>query len=89
MATANPTITTSWSLIVTAGNEFLLSCRTLPPIEIAVSDTATAPTVAGHVLDPAENNGATRALLGPGFVYARLVGGQTDSITAVLTAWTP
>lgn len=89
MATTNPTITPAWSLIVPAGDEFLVSCRTVPPIEIAISDTATAPTVAGHVLDPSQNNGATRALVGPGYVYARLVGGQTASASAVLTAWTP
>lgn len=87
MATTNHTLTADWSLIVPAGDEFLLSCRTLPPVEIAISDTATAPTVAGHVLDPAENEGITRSLVGPGYVYARLHGAGSASIA--LTAWTP
>lgn len=86
MATTNPELTTAWSSLVTAGDDFLL---TLPDtgavVEIAVSDTAVAPTVAGHVLVAIQGEGLTRTLLGPGYVYGRT---RSDSVAVALTAWT-
>ena len=89
MSTTNPTLTNAWSLIVTAGDEFTLSCRNAAPVELAVSDTETAPTItSGHILVPHQNEGANRATVGPGYVYARLAGGQTGPIPVVLHSWT-
>jgi len=89
MATTNPIITSDWSLIVTAGDEFILSCRQAGPIEIAIRDAVTAPVgIAGHVIDPYSNEGVDRATVGPGYVYARRAD-SGDAVAVVLTAWTP
>ena len=90
MATTNPIITTAWSLIVTAGDDFLLE---LPPTskeiqaQIAIRDTETVPTVTGHTITARESEGMNRNLIGPGYVYARVIG--ISEYPAVLTAWTP
>ena len=92
MATTNPTIGTDWGLLVTAGDEFLLTAPSAAGvIEIAVSDTETAPPVAGHPLNggghPSPRESLNRALIGPGYVYARSKSGA--AVTAALSAWTP
>jgi hypothetical protein len=89
MATTNPTLTAAWGLLVTAGDEFLLTAPTAAgQIEVAVSDTEVSPTVAGHPLTGgAVRESINRALIGPGYVYGRTLGGA--SIVAVLSAWTP
>lgn len=90
MATTNPILTSSWSLIVTAGNDFLFELPpTSKPIEaqIAIRDTETVPTVQGHTITARESEGMNRNLIGPGYVYARVLG--ISEYTAVLTAWTP
>lgn len=99
MATTNPVLTPEWSVLVTAGDEFFLTL--LNPnllhdlltqtvsgltVEVAVADTETVPTVAGHVLRADYSEGLTRDLLGPGHVYART---RRDSVVVALTAWTP
>lgn len=87
--TANPALTAAWSVIVAAGDNFLLS---LPftaryDIEVATTDAAgTAPTVGGHRLAGDRQDGLTRDLLGPGTVWARTRSGAT---TVVLNTWTP
>ena len=88
MATTNPTVTSAYSQIVADTDDFLLSCRTAAPIEVAISDTASAPTVSGHVIQPHDNEAISRDTIGPGFVFARLAGGG-DSVSVILTAWTP
>ena len=98
MATTNPTVTGAWTLLVAAGDEFLL---TLPvasqTIYVAIGgaddsdsdsdpETPTAGTI-GHPLRPGED-GINRALLGPGPVFARCID-PAASVAVALTAWTP
>ena len=89
MATTNPTLNGSWTKIVNAGDEFLLTLpfATRTSIEVATKDSEAAPTVQGHVLRGDRLESMNRALIGPGYVYARVVGG--GSVTVVLNAWTP
>ncbi len=86
MATTNPELLPAWSLLVTAGDDFLL---TLPDtggiVELAVSDTEDEPTVSGHVLIALQGEGLNRTLVGPGYVYGR----ARTTTTVTLTAWTP
>jgi hypothetical protein len=86
MATTNPELTSAWSSLVTAGDDFLL---TLPDtggiVEIAISDTEESPSVAGHVLIALQGEGLNRTLVGPGYVYGR----ARETVTVTLTAWTP
>ncbi|HPB76570.1 MAG TPA: hypothetical protein PLY96_15145 [Chromatiaceae bacterium] len=98
MATTNPTITGGWNLIVPAGDEFLL---TLPQAAQTVfvatgsdddSDTDTDPQppaagILGHAL-AAGQDGMSRALLGPGPVFARCVD-SSASVVLALNVWTP
>jgi len=88
MATTNPTITTAWAKLVDLGDEFLLTLpfTTRTSIEVAVRDADTVPTVQGHVLRGDRIEGLNRALIGPGYVFARCQGG---SVVATLSAWTP
>lgn len=98
MATTNPTVTGSWSLIVQEGDEFLL---TLPlasqSVHVAIgaaddsdsdSDPEAPPTdLLGHALAPGRD-GMNRALLGPGPVFAKCIDPEA-SVLVALTAWTP
>ena len=96
LATTNPVITGAWTLIVAAGDEFLL---TLPvasqTIFVAIggaddSDSdpqAPDPGIIGHPLAPGRD-GINRALIGPGPVYARLAD-PLGTVKVALTAWTP
>lgn len=88
MATTNPSLTTAWAKIVTAGDDFLLTLpfATANSVEVATKDTDVAPAVQGHVLRGRKGDTLTRSQLGPGYVYARSVGGAA---TVVLNAWTP
>lgn len=98
MATTNPTITGAWTLIVAAGDEFLLTqpvaSQTLYVAVGAVddsdsdSDPEAPPTdLLGHPLAPGRD-GMNRALLGPGPVFAKCVD-PAASVPVALTAWTP
>lgn len=89
MATTNPALTTSWSKIVDAGDEFFLTLpfATRVSIEVATKDTDTAPSVQGHVLRGDRLESMNRSLIGPGYVYARVV--SAGSVSVVLNAWTP
>lgn len=90
MATSNPQISGGWNLIVSEGDDFLL---TLPmpaqTVFVAVSDDEEGPAAAllGHPL-VAGQDGINRALLGPGPVFARCVD-STAVVTLALTTWTP
>lgn len=90
MATTNTTLTTDWSLLVTSGDEFLLTLPTTGAvaIDVATADTESAPagTLLGHRLQTAEHEALSRALIGPGYVYARAI---SASCTVAVTAWTP
>lgn len=98
MATTNPTVTGAWTLLVAAGDEFLL---TLPiasqTVYVAIGgaddsdsdsdpETPTAGTI-GHPLRPGED-GMNRALIGPGPVFAKCID-PAASVAVALTAWTP
>jgi hypothetical protein len=83
MATENLTIAGAWAKAVDAGDEFLISLVSGGSIEVAVSDTETAPSVSGHILDVGGNQGVSRTVLGPGYVYVR------GTAVAAVTAWTP
>lgn len=86
MATTNPTLTASWSKIVDATADFLLTLpfSTTFSVEVAAVALDAAPSgIRGHVLRAENLEGMTRALLGPGFVYARTLGG---SATVVLSS---
>lgn len=98
MATTNPTVTGAWSQIVAEGDEFLL---TLPiasqTVYVAIggaddsdSDSDPEPPTAGtigHPLRPGED-GMSRALIGPGPVFAKCID-PAASVAVALTAWTP
>ena len=96
MATSNPVLSPAWSLLVDAGDEFLLTfpADTLDEIEIATLDAAPiAPAtpetalagVRGHRLSAAQQESINRALIGPGPVYGRAL---RDSVFVTLNAWT-
>lgn len=75
MATTNPPLSRSWSLVVAAAVDRALitpSAGTVGAlIEIAVTaDDVTAPTVSGHLI--ADDRGVTRDLLGDGAIWARI-----------------
>ncbi|MBP6734034.1 MAG: hypothetical protein KAX51_04500 [Chromatiaceae bacterium] len=87
--TANITVIPNWSVLVAAGDEFIvtLASPTRFDVEVATTDSAgTAPAVAGHLLNGDQPEGLTRSLLGPGTVWARTRGG---SVAVVVNAWTP
>lgn len=89
MATSNVTLGPVWSLLATTGDEFFLSLpfSSRVTVEIAVSDTEVVPVVPiGHLLRGEGLQEMNRALLGPGYVYAR---SAVPGVNAVLTAWTP
>lgn len=88
MATKNPTITTAWAKLVDLGDNFLLTLpfTTRTSIEVAITDSDAEPTVQGHVLRGDEIEGLNRALIGPGYVFARC---QEGSVAVTLTPWTP
>jgi len=81
----------SWTLVATAGDEFLLSLLNREqPVEVAVSDTqVTPPGIAGHILSSGSDGAMNRALIGPGYVYARPVQPGGSSAMVALTTWTP
>lgn len=58
MATANLTLTGDWVKAVDAGDEFVISIVSGGSVEVAISDTETAPSVSGHALDISTNQGA-------------------------------
>ena len=87
--TSNQLLTSSWSLLVEAGDEFLLSAPVLNyRIEVAAVDTETTPDVDGHPLQGGGDNreSLNRALIGPGYVYGRSLRGP---VSVVITSWTP
>lgn len=89
MATTNPSLTTTWAQIVTTGDEFLLTLPFDTPtrVEVATKDAEEAPTVQGHVLRGDHGDSLSRGLIGPGYVYARIVGAGPAGV--VLNTWTP
>ena len=88
-ATANVTLTSSYALLVTAGDDFLLTLpRNDGQVEIVTMAAESAPNAAiiGHCLTPAHREGLNRALIGPGYVYGRAPAGDAR---ITLSHWTP
>lgn len=90
MSTTNPVIGPSWTLVATAGDDFLLSLLNREqPVEVAVSDTQVVPSIYGHILSSGSDGAMNRDLIGPGYVYARPVQPGGTSAMVAVTAWTP
>ena len=90
MSTVNIQVADDWTLLVAAGDDFLLSVPGVVSydIEVAVSDAETDPDIDhGHLLHANRSEAMNRALIGPGHVYARAVSDTTA--VAVVSAWTP
>ncbi len=87
MATQNTEITSIYTLIANSTQNFFLTLpwTTNAKIEIATSDTEVVPTVSGHELSGRETESMNRAIIGPGYVYARCKSGNNRSI--ILNVW--
>ena len=98
MPTTNPTIFTStWTLVVAAGDDFLLSLPFSSPITVEVATLAAEPVapdtpdtelagLTGHLLTGSSQESLNRGLIGPGYVYPR---SSRGALNIVLTTWTP
>lgn len=89
MATTNPSLTSSWSLIVAAGSDFLMTLPFFNPTALEIATTASdsiSPTVSGHTVSGDRQDHITRSLVGPGSVWARSKG---STVTVVLNTWVP
>ncbi len=88
MATTNVMIYVTWTKVVDVDLDFLLTLNTpnFNYVEVAVNDIDVEPTVRGHQCKGPEQ-GLTRALVGPGYVYAKSLAGAP--VMATVTAWTP
>ena len=90
MATANPTVTTDWSLIVSdSAVDFLLSLPFESRLRVDVAttddvDTPPATGLLGHFLKPGVRQSIDRTELGPGYVFART---QSGAVSLALNAW--
>ena len=93
MSTTNVVITSAWSQIVAAGQDFILTAPlAMHQIEVAIAATPEAlATISGHVLFGAKRESINRTLIGPGIVFARIDPGLASpaAATVVLTAWVP
>ena len=87
MATQNKEIGRTYTLIANSSQNFFVTLpwTTNAKIEVATSDTEVAPTVNGHELSGRETESINRAIIGPGFVYARCKSGNNRSI--ILNVW--
>lgn len=90
MATSNPAVSTDWSLIVSdSALDFFLSIPFESPLRVEVAttddvDEFPAASLQGHFLKPAARESINRAVLGPGYVFARSSKGP---VNLVLNAW--
>ena len=85
MATINTTLTAAWVRLATpAATRLLVSTTSANAIEIAITDTDTAPsqTLTGHHID--HTQAASRDLLGPGYIWARVAPGQIGATAVVV-----
>jgi hypothetical protein len=88
MATSNPSVGTSWTQLVPAGDDFTLGVQANDHagnhLAVAATDADSEPSVAGHILaTPA--NVINRALIGSGFVWAKSL--RDTAITLWLHRW--
>jgi hypothetical protein len=74
MATSNPSVGTSWTQLVPAGDYFTLGVQANESagnhLAVAATEADSEPGVTGHIL-PTPANVINRALLGSGFVWAK------------------
>ncbi len=89
MATSNPLIGATWTLVATDEEEFTLGLQsndgTGNLITVAVTDDTEEPEVTGHVIG-APGNAINRALTGPGYVWVKSLGAKRAPIW--LHTWT-
>ncbi len=88
MATTNLTLTSAWTKIVDENVEFTFGVHdneVSSLIAIAAMATEEAPAITGQLMRTPTHQ-IDRALIGPGFVYARAAGGA--NLSAWLHSWT-
>lgn len=74
MPTTNVTITNTYTQIAAdTDTSLLVTFDSDAMVEFATTTTAAAPTVRGHRLS--KQDGISRAIIGPGYVWARTVPG--------------
>ena len=85
MATLNISISDQWTKLADSANsELLVTWNDPVSVEVATTTADTAPTVNGHHLSP--DDAVTRAVIGSGYVWARLVSGsRPNSANLVVT----
>lgn len=88
MPTTNITVDHDWTVVVAANAiNATVSCADVAVMEFATTaDVGTAPTVTGHVLRTT-GEAVTRAMLGSGVIWSRIVSGSPSSVTAVVDTW--
>lgn len=78
MTTYNITVTNTWTQLATTSDTDLLVTFDAPvTIEVATTTANSVPTVKGHLLTREDQ--VTRAAIGSGYVWARVVAGSVPS----------
>jgi hypothetical protein len=84
MATQNATITASWLKLADANDDpVMIQSTGFIEYQVAAMATETTPTVQGHTIS-GRDYAISRATLGEGHIYARLIAGG-ESETLVVT----
>jgi hypothetical protein len=84
MATTNKTIGSAWELIALNTEDFYVSGGA-KLLEVATVDTEVAPAITtGHPVSTTPIRECNRALIGPGFVYAK---SRSGDVVVALTKW--
>jgi hypothetical protein len=92
MSTVNTSIDSDWALVVSEGDDFLLTAphSSMFQIEVAIADSLEdLEGINGHLLFGNQRESINRPLIGPGDVYARTVGVPAATASVAITAWTP
>lgn len=85
MTTYNITVTTTWTqLATTSDTDLLISFNATSPIEVATTSANSVPTVKGHLLT--RDDQITRAAIGGGYVWARVVAGSVPSSVVTIVS---
>lgn len=84
MPTTNVKVTSAWTKLASSGDSNLLVTWEDPtPLEVATTSADVAPAVKGHRLS--REDAVTRSVIGPGYVWARLLGKEPIELTMVVT----
>jgi hypothetical protein len=88
MATTNITVDHDWTAVVASGTtNATVSCADVAVMEFATTaDDETEPAVTGHVLRTT-GEAVTRAMLGSGVIWCRIVSGSPATVTVVVDTW--